>query len=77
MIEPNKKQLKTMRLYWEKLLRIETVFLNRVYDLEKELSREIGIKEIEFFRCDGDYVGIGNADRTMNLINEEKLRKQK
>ena len=36
--------------------------------IEMWMERETGIKGIEFFACDGDYVGVGNGDRTMKLI---------
>ena len=75
-IVPNKKQLKIMKLYWEKLQEMESEFLGEVGVLEEELAHEIGIKDIGFFSCDGSYVGIGNAERTMKLIQRDKLERR-
>jgi len=72
-IKPTKKQLKIMKLYWEKLQELESEFFGQVGELEEQLSHEINIKDIEFFSCDGAYVGIGNVERTMKLIQREKL----
>jgi hypothetical protein len=67
-IKPNKEQLKIMKAYWEKLQQIEAEFSEQVAELEESLSHDINIEGIEFFSCDGSYVGIGNAERTMKLI---------
>ena len=54
---------------------IKSEFDGRVYDLEKELEREVNVEGIEFFMCDNEYVGVGNADRTMRLIQTDELEK--
>jgi hypothetical protein len=74
-IKPTKEQIEIMKEYWEKLQEIESKFSQQVYELEQKLEHEVGIKGIEFFSCDGSYVGIGNVDRTMKLIQQDKLEK--
>lgn len=69
-IKPTKKQLRIMKAYWEKFQIEQDVFWGRMSELEKEMSRETGIKGLEFFHdqsCTG-WVGIGNADRTIKLL---------
>jgi hypothetical protein len=74
-LKPTKKQLKIMSLYFKMLEQEEIIFFNRVCDLEREMIDKTGIQELEFFRCDGEFVGIGNLDRTMQLISGEILEK--
>jgi hypothetical protein len=47
-IKPTKEQIKIMKMYCGKLIEIESEHYNRVCELEEELSREAGIKELEF-----------------------------
>ncbi len=68
-IKPNKKQLKIIKAYWNLLLHAHSIYYANVMALEKELEKETGIMGIEFFAADGEYVGIGNIDRTMSLIH--------
>lgn len=74
-LKPTKKQLKVMKEFWNLLKEREEKFLDDVYNLEQEMQLVSGIEDLEFFKCDGDYVGIGNVDRTMNLIQQEDLEK--
>jgi len=68
-IIPTKEQILIIKAYWEKFYEVENEFYSRIQDLEKDLERETKIKGIEFFACDGEYCGVGNADRTMKLIH--------
>jgi len=70
---PSKKQLAVMKLYWKMLQMEDNIFWAKVAELEKKMSKKTGIKDLEFFKCDGDYCGIGNSDRTMELIQMEYL----
>lgn len=74
-INPDKKQIKIMKEYWQQLQEMESEFLGEIGVLEEQLAHNTGIKDIEFFSCDGSYVGIGNAERTMKLIQQDKLEK--
>jgi len=67
-IKPTKKQLKVINKYWKDLLAILDTFYGTIFQLEKAMEKETGIKGIEFFMCDNDYRGIGNWQRTMKLI---------
>jgi hypothetical protein len=57
--------------FWEKLEVIEDDFYERVQALEKDMEETTGIEGIEFFFCDNSIAGIGNADRTMELIHRD------
>lgn len=69
-VKPNETQMKSIKGYWHTLqLRTED-YLGEVKVIEDKMSEEAGIKGLEFFRSpdDGGYCGVGNADRTMKLI---------
>ena len=67
-VNPNKKQLKIIKEYWRQLQEDHNDFFELVSLLEENMSTEAGIKDLEFFMCDNEYVGIGNADKSMKLI---------
>jgi hypothetical protein len=70
-IKPTKKQLETMKLFWAMLEQEEKLFYAKVRELERNMSERVGIENMEFFQCDNFFVGIGNYDRTMKLIDTE------
>jgi len=72
-LKPTKKQLEVMKKYWKFLQDAEEQFFKSVNIIEQDMQKATGIDDIEFFRCDGDYVGIGNVDKTMVLIQQNKL----
>jgi hypothetical protein len=74
-VKITKKQKELIKNYWHQLKDIKSEFDSRVSDLEKELEREVNVEGIEFFMCDNEYVGVGNADRTMRLIQTDELEK--
>jgi hypothetical protein len=69
------KQLEIMKEYWASLQAELAEFNSIVAQLENELSIATGIDNLEFFNCDGEYVGIGNLERNMPLIQSEELEK--
>jgi hypothetical protein len=71
--KPTKKQLGIMSLYWKMFQAEEATFWGRMGDLEREMSKKAKIKDLEFFQCDNEFVGIGQSDRKMELIQREKL----
>jgi hypothetical protein len=73
-IIPTKKQLAIMKLYWDMFQSEHDIFWGKVGNLERNMSKAVGIKNLEFFQSDGDFCGIGQADREMRLIHEEELR---
>jgi hypothetical protein len=64
-----------LKPFWSRLQRAEEAHSARVCEIEKDMEKETGIKDIEFFRSpdDGCYCGIGNVDRTMSLIHDRQL----
>jgi hypothetical protein len=44
--------------------------------IEERMSEEMGIKGLEFFWSDSGCVGIGNADRTMGLLQNDDLEEK-
>lgn len=72
-IKVTKKLLKQLKPFWKNLGDIEDKFYKQMGLLEKEMENKTGIKSIEFFRCDNEVVGIGNAERTMRLIRGHEL----
>lgn len=77
-IKKNKKLIKKLQPYWERLQRYESVFECVIKNLEEQMERETGIKGIYFFQCDGESVGIGNINPIlMDLIHNEELEKGK
>jgi len=70
-IKPTKKQLKIIREYWDKFRREQELFYDKLTHIEIEMSKKTGIEDLEFFQCDGDWCGVGNQSRTMELIQLE------
>ena len=67
-----KKQINLIQYYWMLLQREINIFEEEVNNLEQRLSEDTGIDDIEFFKSDDGYVGVGNASRTLKLIQLEK-----
>jgi hypothetical protein len=74
-VVPTKKQLNIIRLYWSLFKAEETLFWAKMGELEKKMSKETNIKELEFFNSDGDWCGVGNGSRTMKLLQRNILEK--
>lgn len=72
-IKITKKLLNQLKPFWKDLQLLLDEFYSQLDILEKRMESETKIKGIEFFRCDGDYVGIGNVRRTMPLIHDKRL----
>ena len=72
-IKVTKETIKKLKPYWKEFELLYEEFLGKTYHLEQKMSKDLGIKELEFFQCDGDWCGIGNGDRTLPLIVAEKL----
>lgn len=72
-IKKTKKLIKQLQPYWKKLKELRFEFDVLRNNLETKMEKETGIKGIEFFMCDNSYIGIGNAERTMRLINSREL----
>jgi hypothetical protein len=72
-IEKTKKLIKQLNPYYKQYKEIENRYYEDIRDLEIEMEGVLGIKEIEFFFCDNEMVGIGTADRTMALVHRKEL----
>ncbi len=72
-INPTENQIKIMKEYWQRFQSVQDFYYRSINELEKEMSKKTSIEELEFFFCDGERVGIGNASRTMKLIHQQKL----
>lgn len=75
-LKPSKKQLGIMSLYFKILEQEEIIFLNKVCYLERKMSKETGIEGLEFFRFDGEFIGVGNVSRTLKLIQADELKNE-
>ena len=74
-IKPSKTQLNVFKEGWKRFNKDYDVFWGLISATEKWMSKKTGIKGVEFFKDNmcGDWCGIGNADRTMALIQREEL----
>ena len=75
-IKPTKKQLEVIKLYWKMLKAEQDKLWLRVGELERTMSKETGIVDLEFIQDSmfgGEWVGVGNVDRTMSLLQGETL----
>lgn len=75
-LKPTKKQLEIMKLYWAMLQQEEVHFQARVFEMERSLSNATGLEDLIFFKCAGEFCGIGNESRTMKLIHNIELEKR-
>jgi len=73
-IKITKRQLKIIKGAWLWLNMEQSSFYDKIRFIEEKLAEVTGIKDIEFFMADGEYVGVGNISRTMKLIDGEDLK---
>ena len=74
-VKITRKLLNVLKAYTKLFGRIEGKYYKEIDRLEKMMEHETGIKGIEFYFCDGEFSGIGNTDRTMDLIHRDRLEK--
>jgi len=74
-IKPTEKQLNLIKLYWAMLQTELSLFSSKAGQLEKDMSDATKIDDLEFFSVDSEFVGVGNYDRTLKLIQREELEK--
>ncbi len=72
-IKATKKLLKQLKPFWQELQKIRDDYNIKVGGLERAMAKKTSIKNIEFFSCDNEIVGIGNVERTMRLIHDTEL----
>lgn len=68
-IKLTKEQKRIIQVSWLRFVEIESEFYDKLNKLEKTMEVATKIEGIEFFSCDGEYVGVGNSYRTMKLIH--------
>jgi len=68
-----KESIKRLKPFLKTYKLIQDNYSKEIYKLEKAIEELTGIPEIEFFFCDNECVGIGNVERTMELIHWEEL----
>ncbi|MBU1235136.1 MAG: hypothetical protein KKC77_19785 [Proteobacteria bacterium] len=56
--------------YWKEFCVIHDEFHGKVGQLESKMSKELDIPDMVIFKADwgGDYCGIGDAGRTVKLV---------
>lgn len=64
----SKNQIKKLKPYWKMARNLESIFYQQLSNIEEEMSKELKIKGLTFFHCDG-MCGIGNEDRSIKLID--------
>jgi hypothetical protein len=74
-IKVTKKLLKQLRPFWQEVRKVQDCYDVKVRKLEEEMAKKTHIENIEFFYCDNEIAGIGNAERTMPLIHHAELDK--
>lgn len=68
--------LKKLKYWWKIYRCIEDEDWASVGEIEKKMAKDTGIEDIEFFIMTGILsVGIGNTNRTMPLIQTDKLER--
>ena len=72
----SKEEIKKLKRYWKQLKLLEDDFYFGIQLLEKNMQRNLKIKDLEFIiGCDGSYCGIGNTSKTIKLLHDDKLEK--
>jgi hypothetical protein len=73
-IQKTKRLVQRLKPYWKKVEKLQGNYWKDIHALEKQMSKNLKIKDLEIFHCDGEAVGIGNYSRTMPLIHDEELK---
>ena len=59
-LKDKEKVIKKLQPFWKKYWEKEEKFRNEVAEIEKEMSKAVGLGvDLEFFNVDGECVGIG------------------
>jgi len=74
-IKITRKLLSILKAYTKLYSKLEGEFHQKTYKLEKQMEKETGISEIEFFKCDGEFSGIGtpSCPEKMELVHRAEL----
>lgn len=74
-IKVTKKLFKQLRPFWQEFRKIQGTYDIKIAKLEEKMMKKTGIKDIEFFSCDNEIAGIGNAERTIRLVHRAELER--
>jgi len=72
-----KKLIKRLKPFLLTYKLVEDQYWKEIYKLEKAIEELTGIPDIELFFCDNEFAGIGNSERTMELIHREEIENAK
>lgn len=72
-IRKTKKLIETLRPFWKAMRFVTSVYFKELSEIEKNMEKKTGIKGLFFFWCDDEIVGIGNDDRTLDLIHDSEF----
>ena len=75
-LKPTKAQIKVMKHYWAELQKALDRHWGEISAIEQHMAAYTGIKDIEFIKDEmfgGEWIGIGNISRTMQLFQQDKL----
>lgn len=67
--------VKKLRHYWLQALEATSNYYDTLVKIEELASKKTKIKNLEFFFSDNYLAGIGNADTTMELIQDSDFKK--
>jgi hypothetical protein len=62
-----------LKPFWNEAREAEIEFRIKLSEIESRMYEKTRIEGIEFFFCDNAIVGIGNFERTMELIHDADL----
>ncbi len=65
--------VRKLKPYLKTYQKAEEAFWKKIQAIERDMEKELGIKDIEFFHADGSLAGIGNGSRTMELIHRHEI----
>lgn len=71
-IKKTNELIKKLKPFWLDFEKINEKFNKELARIEEEIRLSTGLNA-EFFYCDNECVGIGNYERTMELIRREEL----
>ena len=72
-IKKNKELIRKLKPFWKEMRMEQSKFHRKLAEIEKRMEKATKIEGMEFFWCDDGIVGIGNTDRTLELISDSEL----
>jgi hypothetical protein len=72
-----KKLIKRLKPFLITYKLVEEQYWKEICKLEKAIQELTEIPNIELFFCDNEFTGIGNSERTMELIHREEIENAK